>query len=178
MYKRQIRNLKQIIPMKLIKYFFGLVLIVNISSYSTMGQSIFNNTFVDIDGNEVQLSEMKGEKLTVLDFWATWCKPCIKSIPKLIQLSEEFKDSGVNFIGVNVDSPRNSSKVKPFSYSLGITYPVILDNEQVLMSDLLINSLPTLIIVNSEGEVIYTHVGYSNNDEIILKQKIEALLNG
>ncbi len=163
--------------MKLINYLLSLILISNILSTSAKGQSIYNYTFIDMEGSEVELSELKGEKLTVLDFWATWCKPCIKSIPKLIQLSEEFKDSGVNFIGVNEDSPRNSSKVKPFAYSLGITYPVILDTDQVLMNDLLVSSLPTLIIANAEGEILYTHIGYSNNDEIILKQKIEALLN-
>lgn len=162
---------------KTIKYFALLFCTVFLLQSNILGQNVLNYSLSNIEGNEILLSEIKGESLTVLDFWATWCKPCIKSIPILIELSEEYKDYGVNFIGINEDSPKNSSKIKPFSYSLGITYPVLLDSDQVLMNDLLVNSLPTLIIINNNGEIVFTHIGYTSGDKAILKETINKLLN-
>ena len=163
--------------MKIISLLLFAVLISSISSTDTSAQSVFNYSLNNIEGNENELSELRGDKLTVLDFWATWCKPCMKAIPELIKLSEEFKGSGVNFIGINEDSPRNSSKVKPLVFSLGINYPVLLDSEQELMNDLLVNTLPTLLIFNKRGEVIFIHIGYAPGDEQISRETINKLLN-
>lgn len=137
---------------------------------------VFDMELSDINGESTSINTLKGEKLTVLDFWATWCKPCVRSIPELVKLSDEFQSKGVRFIGVNEDSPRNISKVKPFATSLGITYPVLLDTNQELLADLLIDSFPTLVVLDSKGKVIYTHVGYSDGDENIIKEQIEKLL--
>jgi thiol-disulfide isomerase/thioredoxin len=139
-------------------------------------QNVFDNNFNDIEGNNVILGDLKGEKLTVLDFWATWCKPCVNSIPKLVNLSDQLKNKGVNLIGINEDSPRNTAKVQPFAFSLGITYPVLLDPNQRLLSDMMIDALPTLIILDKNGKVIYTHQGFSNGDENVIKNKISSLL--
>jgi cytochrome c biogenesis protein CcmG, thiol:disulfide interchange protein DsbE len=137
---------------------------------------VYDTELPDINGKSTSINELKGEKLTVLDFWATWCKPCVRSIPELVKLSKEFHNKGVHFIGINEDSPRNSSKVRPFATSLGITYPVLMDTDQELLTDLLIDSFPTLVVLDSKGKVIYTHVGYSDGDENIIKEKIEKLL--
>lgn len=139
-------------------------------------QNFYNSRLDNTDGESVQLKDVKGKKLTVLDFWATWCKPCIKAIPELIELSDKYSDSDVAFVGINVDSPRNRAKVKPFSASLGITYPVLLDIDQVLSSELMIGALPTLIILNSTGEIVFTHQGYAPGDEKIIEHEIEKNL--
>lgn len=140
-------------------------------------QSVLNYSLNDVDGSEIQIADIWGEKLTVFDFWASWCKPCMKAIPELIKLSEEYNEQGVKFIGINTDSPRNSSKVKPLTYSLGINYTILLDNDQKLMNDLLVSTLPTLIIFNKKGEVLYTHIGYVHGDELIIQETIKKLLN-
>ncbi len=153
-----------------------LLLITILSLQTGIFGQVFDTELSDINGKSTSLNELKGEKLTVLDFWATWCKPCVRSIPELVKLSDEFHEKGVRFIGVNEDSPRNFSKVKPFATSLGITYPVLLDTDQELLTDLLIDSFPTLVILGSKGKVLFTHVGYSDGDENIIKEKIEKLL--
>ena len=87
----------------------------------------------DLKNKTVTYSEVKGQKITVIDFWATWCKPCVRSIPKLVKIYEKFKDQGVQFIGINVDGNRNLPKVKPMVRSLKIKYPVLLDlNNQIM----------------------------------------------
>lgn len=131
----------------------------------------------DMNNQFQSLSEMSGEKLTVIDFWATWCKPCLLSIPELIKLNDEFKDKGVNFVGINIDSPRNQSKIKPFSNSSGINYPVLLDPDQEAMKEMNVVFVPTLLIYNQKGEMVFSHEGFKPGDQDAIRDAINNHLN-
>lgn len=130
----------------------------------------------DIDQNWVSLNSLKGEKLTVIDFWATWCKPCVTGIPKLNSIYKEFSEQGVEFIGINIDGPRNQSKVKPFVQTLGIKYPIVLDPDQDLVNDFNVTAFPTLIVINSEGKQVFVHEGFLPGDEKKINAEITKLL--
>lgn len=144
---------------------------------SASAQGVFDVEVKNIDGVPITLSkEIKGE-LIVLDFWTTWCKPCIRSIPSIIALSEKYDENKVQFIAVNGDSPRNINKVKPMVKSLNIPYVVVLDTEQNALAELLVNAFPTLIILDKKGNVLFTHVGFTSGDEIELEEKINELLS-
>lgn len=136
----------------------------------------FDFTLPDLRNKRQSYSELKGEKLTVLDFWATWCKPCQQSIPKIVELYDLYKDKGVEIIGISVDSPRNLTKVKPVSEALGISYPVLLDTNNELMGDMHIMVIPTLLILNSQDEVVYRHQGYRPGDEKVIAEELDKLL--
>ncbi len=116
--------------------------------------------------------ELKGEELTVIDFWATWCAPCKRALPKMEALYQKYKERGVAFIGLNVDSHRNSAKVKPFVKSNNIPYPVLKDPDGSLLSRLNISSIPTFLIVNQDNEIIYRHVGFRPGDEKNMEKEI------
>ena len=124
----------------------------------------------------VTLGKFTGEKLTVIDFWATWCKPCLQSMPELQTIYDEFKDRGVNFIGVSVDSPRNLSKIKPLAESLGVEYPILVDPNSDLMNRLKVSSMPTLLIFDAGGNEIYRHAGFVSGDELDIIDEIESAL--
>jgi cytochrome c biogenesis protein CcmG, thiol:disulfide interchange protein DsbE len=130
----------------------------------------------NLDQQYVNLQEIQGESLTIVDFWATWCKPCVASIPKINQLAEEFKTQGVAFWGINVDSPRNLSKVKPFVTSLNIRYPVFLDTDQKLMNSLNVSIMPTLLILDKAGKIRFFHEGFQPGDEKVISEEIKKLL--
>jgi cytochrome c biogenesis protein CcmG/thiol:disulfide interchange protein DsbE len=130
----------------------------------------------DTDSRSVSFSEISGKYLTVIDFWATWCQPCIRSLPKLVELSERYRAQGVGFIGVSVDSPRNLSKVKPFARSMGITYPVLLDPNGELMGELNVTAVPTLLIIDSRYRILYMHEGFNAGDELTIREEIEKYL--
>lgn len=130
----------------------------------------------DLNNNWISLQSLSGEKFTVIDFWATWCKPCVNALPKINNLYLQFKDQGISFIGVCVDGPRNQAKVKPFTQSLGIQYPIVLDAEQDFMDDLNASVMPTLIILNSQGKEVYRHEGFQVGDEKVLAEKMNSLL--
>ena len=124
----------------------------------------------------VSLSDYKGEKLTVVDFWATWCKPCVTAIPKLNSLYKEFGDKGVAFVGINVDGPRNQSKVKPFINSLKVKYPQILDPDQDLVNEMNVSVFPTLMVFNKYGKEVFVHEGFNPGDEELIKGELEKIL--
>lgn len=129
------------------------------------------------DNSYYNIKDLKGEQLTVIDFWATWCKPCISALPKLNKLSEEFKNQGVSFIGVSTDGPRNQSKVRPFINTHGILYPVLRDPDSKLMDDVNATVLPTLLIYDKNEKLVYYHEGFTPGTELEIKAKIEELLS-
>lgn len=151
----------------------GLLVCFHISIY---GQSVYNFQLETPEGKITRYSDIKGSKLSVIDFWATWCKPCINSIPKLVELSNKYSSDEVAFIAISIDGPRNLSKVRPYANSVGITYPVLLDTNQELMKELNVTVIPTLIIVNEEDEIIVFHEGFAPGDEKQLKEEIDGHL--
>jgi thiol-disulfide isomerase/thioredoxin len=130
----------------------------------------------DLDNAWKEYSDLKGSQLTVIDFWATWCQPCVRSIPLLSEMEKKYRDRGVNFIGVSIDGPRNQSKIKPFIQSMGVEYPIIRDLDSELMSDLGVTAVPTLLIYDAEGELLFFHEGFRPGDEIIIRDHLDAYL--
>ncbi len=159
------------------KHILYLFFVLNIASaYNLKAQSILDIPVKNVDGNITTIESVAEGEILVLDFWATWCKPCVKSVPKLAELSEKFKDQGISFIGINEDSPRNLIKVKPMSKLLGFNYPVVLDTDQAIMSALLVSSFPTLVILNKNEKVLYTHEGFITGDEKEIEKEIVRIL--
>jgi thiol-disulfide isomerase/thioredoxin len=123
------------------------------------------------NGGELKLSEYKG-KIVVLDFWATWCGPCRKGIPDLIEIQKKYKDK-VAIIGISLDTDTKSDVV-PFIKRYGINYPVVYGNSEVVRAYGNIQAIPTSFIVDQNGDVVDTHVGLV--DKSVYISKIELLL--
>lgn len=157
-----------------VRYLF--LVFLSISIYAN-AQTVDNFLLNTPDGQAKHYNDLKGSKVTVIDFWATWCRPCVNSIPKLVKLSEEFAKDSVKFIGISLDSPRNLSKIKPFSESIGISYPVLVDLNQEVSRDLNVTVVPTVLIVGPDDKVRYTHEGYAPGEESEIKNEINSLLN-
>ena len=130
----------------------------------------------DLNFQNTSYLKLAGKKLTLVDFWATWCKPCLKAIPKLNTLYDTYKSKGVEIIGVNVDSPRNSAKVKPFTHAYNIKYPVVRDPNSKISRSLNILAYPTLLIVDSNMNIVFRHIGFKIGDQKIIEEKIQELL--
>lgn len=140
-------------------------------------QTVKDFSLKDIQNTNQTFSKLKGEKLTVIDFWATWCKPCMKAIPELNVLYKEFKEKGVSFISINCDGPRSIAKAGPVSQSLQIEYPVLLDIDSTVKTQLNLSAFPSLILVNTKGKVVWIHEGFVSGDEKEIKEQIEKYRN-
>lgn len=153
------------------KFFIPFLLLIVTSA--DLNQNIYNFKLKNLNNRTVSYQDLKGENLTVIDFWATWCKPCLQSIPKLVDMSHEFEDQGVKFIGVSVDGPRNLNKVRPFAKSAGIDYPVLLDTDNSVMGRVGVRAVPSLLIVNSNDEIVYFHEGYAPGEDKMIREEIQ-----
>jgi len=143
---------------------------------SLEAQEIGDFTLDNLDNEQVSLSEIKGENLTIIDFWATWCKPCTKAMPKLNELYNNYKDQGVSMIGISCDGPRSISRVGAVSNNLNIDYHILKDINCEVMNTYQYQAFPTLIMLNAENEVIYVHEGFSNGDEKVIQAAIQENL--
>ncbi len=125
-----------------------------------------------VSGKEVKLSDYKG-KVVIVDFWATWCPPCRKGIPDLIDLQKKYKDNLV-IIGISVDGTNTINDVKPFVKDQGINYPIVFTSEKVINDFGGIEAIPTSFIIDKDGNIVDSHVGLVPKD--VLSNKIETLI--
>lgn len=113
----------------------------------------FELSFKDkISNREISISDLKG-KVVVIDFWATWCGPCVQEIPQMMKLYDEYKDRGVEFIGISLDE--RSSTVKQFCEDKGMTWPQYCEEGKTWNTGFSrkwgISSIPTLFILDKNG---------------------------
>lgn len=130
----------------------------------------------DLDGEWQTLDDLKGENGTIVDFWATWCKPCVKAMPKLNQLYQEMADEGVKVIGISCDGPRSTGKIKPVIRSMNIEYPILKDIDCEVMNAHDFQTFPTLVLLDADGEISWVHEGFKSGDEKEIKSKVLELL--
>ena len=137
-----------------------------------VGEAAPQFTQADLDGVTHDLNAYRGQ-VVVLDFWATWCGPCVKSGPIIQSLHDRFKDRGVVVLSLQVGDP-NGDAVGYVSEH-GYTYPVLphADEASMLYN---VQALPTLIIIDSEGIVAHRQEGLDN--EARFAARIEKLLAG
>ena len=128
------------------------------------------------EGKLLNLSSMLESGPVLLDFWATWCKPCVKAMPKLQEVYETYKDRGLTVVGVNEDGPRGQSKVKPFLRARKITFPIVLDLDSGVAKRLGATSYPTTLLLDTDGTVVFRQAGFIKGQEHDLIEAIEALL--
>lgn len=156
---------------------FLLTIIIISGFVSLNAQTVSNFRLKDISNTSRSFEELKGEKLTVIDFWATWCKPCNKAIPELNKIYQSYIDRGVNVIGINCDGPRSISKVAPMVNSLQIKYSILLDINSEVMNNLSLSAFPTLILVDPRGKIVWIHEGFVEGDTKDIIAQIEKHLS-
>lgn len=155
----------------------GVIVFITFAFATMQAQTVTDFQLKDTENTTRNYSELKGEKLTLIDFWTTWCKPCNKAIPELNKIYKTYKDKGVAIIGISCDGPRSIAKVAPLSKALQIQYPILLDIDSELKNRLNLMAFPTLILVNSKGKIIWIHEGFVPGDAELIIAELERNLN-
>jgi cytochrome c biogenesis protein CcmG/thiol:disulfide interchange protein DsbE len=125
-------------------------------------------TLPDLAGENVTLSERLKEGPVIVDFWATWCKPCIKAFPDLQEVFDNYKDCGLSLFAISIDGPRSTSRVGALIKSKGNTFEVLLDPAQKVAKKFHVTSVPRTVLIDTDGEVVWSVTGYrpSNHEEL------------
>ncbi|MBN1825463.1 MAG: TlpA family protein disulfide reductase [Candidatus Eisenbacteria bacterium] len=131
----------------------------------------------NLSGEEVALSQKLAGGPVLIDFWATWCKPCLRALPGTEELHKKYADRGLTVLTVNVDSPRSSAKVRSYVKSKGYSFEVLLDANSEMMRLYHFKSIPQVFLVDADGTIAYSHLGYAPGNERRLAEEIEKLLD-
>ena len=121
-------------------------------------------TLQDMQGNTHRLEDYRG-KWVLVNFWATWCPPCLSEIPALISLHDTHKDNDLVVIGIAIDSG-SSRKIADFSRAHGISYPVVMGNRKIAEQIGEMDVLPTSFLYSPNGEQVSYQAGEVTRESI------------
>lgn len=121
----------------------------------------------NIDGSQWRAEEWRN-KVLVINFWATWCPPCLKEMPLFIKLQEQFADQGILFIGIAID---NKEDVQNFIDTYGIEFPILLGEARAMELGRVLgnrfNALPYTVIVDRGGKILLRQTGEMTEDTLL-----------
>ena len=134
-------------------------------------------TISDLQGKPVKIQEYaKQSKFTILSFWATWCAPCKRELDAISELYPEWLEAyDVRLVAITIDNARALTQVKPLIEEKGWEFDVLVDNKQELQQGLNFQAIPQTFVVDSEGNILYQHEGYTPGDEYELEKIIKEL---
>lgn len=127
-----------------------------------------------LDGTLLKLSDLRG-RVVVLDFWATWCGPCVASLPKITDLGQEYKGANVDVIAVNIE--QTSAEVRGLLDRLKISPLVVLDSDGAVARAYQAQAIPQTVIIDREGKVKQVIVGGGGTTEAKIRESLDGMLN-
>jgi len=130
-------------------------------------------TIKDMDGRDVRLAGFKG-KVVLINFWATWCSPCLVEIPSFVELQAKYRDQGLVIVGISVDDP--IEKLKPFAQEFQMNYPVLAGSDRNDVQEAYgpILGIPVSVLISRNGLVCSRFVGGASKQAF--EREIRALL--
>lgn len=129
-------------------------------------------TLTSIDGEEFTLSGLKGQ-VVLIDFWATWCPPCERSIPIFAALYNKYHEKGFTVLGI---SREDKARLTAYREENNIPYPILIDNKNVTKT-YQVEAIPTIIFIDKTGKPRKTQVGFAPELEAAFDAFIDSLLN-
>jgi thiol-disulfide isomerase/thioredoxin len=137
-------------------------------------KAFFANPWQTPDGKPSNSENWRG-KVLVVNFWASWCPPCVEEMPALDKMAQEYASKNVLIVGIGIDSPSN---IREFLQKTPVSYPIVIGGlEGSNLSKQMGNTqgaLPYTVVINAKGKSIYTKLGKINEEE--LKKAINSAL--
>lgn len=126
----------------------------------------------DLTGKSINFSKYEG-KLVLVDFWATWCPPCRRSIPHLSELHGKYSDRGFEVVGISLDQS-GVDKVARFAEQMKIPYTLLMGNVEIAADWNIGSAIPIAFLVDRKGDIVERIVGYQ--EKSVLEEKIQKFL--
>lgn len=151
--------------MHMVKKYIGVCLAIGVAFFvaacaPTEGQV----TFDLLDDGETTLADYQGQ-VVILNFWATWCGPCVIEMPMLQDFYEEYGGDELELLAINIGE--RPEVAREFADEGGFTFPIVLDPNGNLYDHYAVRGQPTTFVLNRQGEVVFQHTG------LIVEQQLE-----
>lgn len=134
--------------------------------------SVQEATFQELTGAKVRLADFKG-KVVLLNFWGTWCVPCLREIPELVRVSEQLQKRRFAVLGIAVDSGRPDD-IRAFMADHGMTYTVLIGELGFVKKAFHVVGFPTSVLIDRQGLIRKRYVGPQSEE--VFKKDVEPLL--
>ena len=135
-------------------------------------------TLKTMNGVEVRTDTLSNDgKPFIIDFFATWCKPCNRELDAISEVYEEWQEeTGVKIFAVSIDQAQNINKVKPLVSNHNWQYDVLLYPNSDFLPAVGVQLIPYTLIVDAQGKVVYKHSGYTDGAETEIIEKVRELV--
>ncbi|MEX1198087.1 MAG: TlpA disulfide reductase family protein [Pseudohongiellaceae bacterium] len=127
------------------------------------------------DSDEITLSDLRG-KVVYVDFWASWCLPCIRSLPEISTLYEQYRDQGFEVIAITIDNPLEDATEFLEDLDTPLDYRVAADADADVMDLYGVRGMPTSFLVDRHGMIRMIHEGYRDGDLQQIENELTPLL--
>ncbi|MCP4433861.1 MAG: TlpA family protein disulfide reductase [Gammaproteobacteria bacterium] len=149
-------------------------LVFSVSAWSASTSNPAPNfTLKSLSGKNLKLSELAGN-VVLINFWASWCGPCLKEMPLLNEIHNKYEPLGFTVLGVNVE--QNSDSAKDFLAGNGVDFPILLDNQNRVSKLYDVVAMPTTVLVDRDGNMRFLHKGYKPGDEAQYRKMVKKLV--
>ena len=155
-----------------------IIVVALLGIVTTVSAQLPAVTLKTMDGKTIRTDTLTNNgKPIIIDFFATWCKPCNRELTAISEVYDEWQEeTGVKLIAVSIDQAQNINKVKPLVDNHGWPYEVLLDPNSDLKRALGIQMIPYVLIVDGQGNIAYKHNGYTDGAEQELIAKVRELI--
>lgn len=156
----------------------GLTGVVLTLAGSAMARKATTFELKDMNGRKYALEDEIGDKVIIMNFWATWCAPCRVEMKALDEMHDKYADKGLRILAVSVDDPKSTDQVKPLVRRNGYDFKVLLDPESRVVT--MYNprkTVPFTVVIDRKGRVVHERLGYEPGAEKELEKKIKKLLD-
>lgn len=130
-----------------------------------------------LEGGEFDLAPHLTKKVIMLDYWSIYCVSCVQEMPHLAKIQTKYPDDLI-VVGVDLDS-FGSARVKKFVDKLDfkIPYPIVVDKRRKVAGLFSVSVLPTTIIIDKTGKIVFYHVGYKPGDEVEIDKRVKEAID-
>lgn len=129
-----------------------------------------------LGGGEQELASHQGKDIVILDFWATWCGPCVRAFPHLIEVANTYKDKNVVFYAVNLREDEDT--INEFLAQRKFDLNVLLDRNGAIANKYGVTGIPQTVIIDKDGTIQVIHVGFNPNIKQQMSGELDSLLAG
>ena len=166
----------------------GLLFVALITGITTGSQDLWANdvrpeeghlapdfALQTLEGKTVRLSELRGKKVVLINFWATWCPPCRLEMPTMQQIYSEYKGKGLEVLAINIE-PDAKEEIRDFMKELRLTFPALLDSEMKVTRKYRLIGLPVSMLIDRQGIIRSKDIGYHDWTDKESRKRVEILL--
>lgn len=138
------------------------------------GDLAYDFTLDNLDGTPVKLSDLRGDRVVLVVFWATWCVPCIQEMPALMETYAEYRDQGLEILGVVVAMNQTKEGVQEFVTKRSVPYPILWDGDLKVMGRYRVDSIPQNFLIGRDGVIRYAGGVLPHGHEEMIKALLAA----